>query len=729
MAAGSIILDLLMRTGAFETDTKRAEKRLRELKKEARDAGKVIGLGLAAAGTAVTVLVKNAIDAADAAGKSAQAAGITVEAYTALAYAAELAGVEAGSLGVALNTLNKNISTNDDSLKQLGINVRTASGELKSADAVLAEIADRFAQLPEGPRRSQLALELFGKSGASLIPLLTQGSAGLEAMRKEAERLGVVIDTETARAAEQFNDDLTRMSKAAQGFGLVLAKEVLPTMTELTTRALQNAKDFGALRGAFLAFLEVTLGGTDPADVLVRKLETTRESIKGLQEQIKAAEKPGANRTGLEEMRLELAALEAQAKRSTQELVDVLNLGKGNRAGGGRGFVNPERVRPDAPDKPDKKPQKDKTTEAQRYLETLQKQGEATLELTELEKALNDIQQGRIDGLTPTLEKQILAQAKLNDENKRALELRDGQVAAESARARAAIEGLEALQQGNEELRREIELIGLDEIGILGVERARISSARAMKEELRGRRELAGESESTLQVLDAEIAALREREALLGRKIDRSIEERSKENAQRTGSDIRDTLAESIEAGILDGFRNGEDWTDVYLRELKAQFARTILRPLIQPVADAGNSILKDIIGAIGGAIGGAGYNPVGDSVSQTGEMIRGRRARGGDVHAGGAYLVGENGPEPFVPSTSGRIFPAESLAGRTPAVVIENHGARIEQKRDPSGDVRLIIEAAVAEVDRRIASGTGSTARAMRSRGLSLDGSLARRS
>jgi hypothetical protein len=55
--AGSIVIDLLMRTGAFETDVKRAEKRLEEMKRQAVETGKAIGTAIAAgAGVAVTAL-------------------------------------------------------------------------------------------------------------------------------------------------------------------------------------------------------------------------------------------------------------------------------------------------------------------------------------------------------------------------------------------------------------------------------------------------------------------------------------------------------------------------------------------------------------------------------------------------------------------------------------------------------------------------------------------------
>ena len=65
MPAGSIIIDLLMKTGSFETDSKRAEKRLREMERTAKQVGAAIGTAFVVAGTVVAGLTKHAIDMAD----------------------------------------------------------------------------------------------------------------------------------------------------------------------------------------------------------------------------------------------------------------------------------------------------------------------------------------------------------------------------------------------------------------------------------------------------------------------------------------------------------------------------------------------------------------------------------------------------------------------------------------------------------------------------------------
>jgi phage-related minor tail protein len=45
--------------------------------------------------------------------------------------------------------------------------------------------------------------------------------------------------------------------------------------------------------------------------------------------------------------------------------------------------------------------------------------------------------------------------------------------------------------------------------------------------------------------------------------------------------------------------------------------------------------------------------------------IFRGAKAKGGSVRSGGSYLVGERGPELFMPARSGTIIPNNNLGGK----------------------------------------------------------------
>lgn len=255
---------------------KEADKQLGSLKSQAKAAGAALAAALSV--NAIADFVRSSVDAADAAGKSAQATGLMVDEYTALKYAAELAGVGTEKLDGALGKFNKTIDkagqggkSQAETFARLGISVRDAEGNIKSSGALLAEVADKFQQLPDGVQKSALAMELFGKSGTAMIPLLNAGSSGLEEMRKEAEALGVVIGPEQAARSEVFNDNLTKIGQASDGAANKIAGELLPALVDLSELMLDLNKNTDAsgifsdvLGGALklLATIAIIVGAT-----------------------------------------------------------------------------------------------------------------------------------------------------------------------------------------------------------------------------------------------------------------------------------------------------------------------------------------------------------------------------------------------------------------------------------------------------------------------------------
>ena len=250
--AGSIVIDLLMRTGSFETDSKRAEKRLKELKKEAVEAGKAIGAGLAVAATALAALTWQSIQAADQLDELSQRLGISTETLSGWGYAAKLSGTDLESLAGAIPKLSKNLAAAADEgskagqlFKALGIDVKDAAGNLRDVEDVLPEIADRFKALKNDTLEAALAQEVFGKSGAGLLEFLNRGGDGIEELTNRARELGLIVDGDTAAAAAEFKDRLDDLVATTQMLGLQIAEDLLPNLIELTNWVTSLTKEGG----------------------------------------------------------------------------------------------------------------------------------------------------------------------------------------------------------------------------------------------------------------------------------------------------------------------------------------------------------------------------------------------------------------------------------------------------------------------------------------------------
>lgn len=206
-------------------------------------------IGGAASLAGLVAMTKSVADTADELGKLSLKTGITTEKLAELRYAASLSDVSNEALTGSLAKLAKAIvdasdgtGTSADAFSRLGISVRDTNGQIKSTDAVFAELAARFADLPDGPEKAAAAMAIFGKTGADLIPLLNSGADGLRAMGDEARKFGLTISTETANAAQEFNDNLTRMQAVQTGLVTQLAAELMPAMRDASAAFVDVAK-------------------------------------------------------------------------------------------------------------------------------------------------------------------------------------------------------------------------------------------------------------------------------------------------------------------------------------------------------------------------------------------------------------------------------------------------------------------------------------------------------
>jgi len=194
-----------------------------------------------AAGTA-TRFVTGAINQADAFGKLSRQTGIAADQLQAYVNAGKLAGVEQGTIDKGLRRLaqsmreaDQGVATYADAYKALGVTVRDSDGNLKESEVVLGQLADRFRDMPNGATKAALAMEIFGRSGAQLIPMLNEGGDALERWNYETSE-------GFAANAEYFNDQLTMLGFGFDGFRKQLADELLPALNSIV-EAFQDLFD------------------------------------------------------------------------------------------------------------------------------------------------------------------------------------------------------------------------------------------------------------------------------------------------------------------------------------------------------------------------------------------------------------------------------------------------------------------------------------------------------
>lgn len=260
---GSLTLDLIMKIGGFTGPLSKAErdldKRMSGMERRAKGFGNAIGRGLksaagqflAFAGVAVSMnaafdSIKGAIDRADQLRDFSIRLGIGTEALSVYGYAAKQTGTDLEALNKGLLRLSRNATEAlNPKSKQAGLfdALGVSKDSLTDLTKLIPQVADAFAGMEDGATKAALAQQLFGKSGAELIEFLNQGSAGLEQMGDRARELGIIIDQETADAADEFNDKLADLKAAAGGLAQQVASALLPSLIELIDWATNFVED------------------------------------------------------------------------------------------------------------------------------------------------------------------------------------------------------------------------------------------------------------------------------------------------------------------------------------------------------------------------------------------------------------------------------------------------------------------------------------------------------
>ncbi len=243
---GTLTLDLIAKIGGFVGPMDKAARQSKKTSNDISSSMKGISIAAGAMGVAAAAgfaaMAKASLNASDELYKQSQVVGMSVEELSALKFTAGESGVEFGLLTGALGKFNKNISDAvltgvgpaAEAFGDLGIELKGADGQLKSTSVLFEEVAGALASMQDGALKTALAQDLLGRSGKELIPLLNGGVQGLRDGADEAERLNQVMGTEAAKAAEQFNDNLSRLQKSITGVANVAAMEAAPALAEMT---------------------------------------------------------------------------------------------------------------------------------------------------------------------------------------------------------------------------------------------------------------------------------------------------------------------------------------------------------------------------------------------------------------------------------------------------------------------------------------------------------------
>jgi len=245
--AGRAFVELFADDSKLVRGLRRAEQKLKAFGDSIRNLGlKTIALGsaiLAPLGAAA----KTFADMGSRMWDMAKRTGVSVEALSALSYAAEQsgAGVESFENGIrrmqrTLYDAGRGLSTATDALGELGLTIQDLEG--LSPEAQFRQLADRLDRIEDPSRKAALAMTIFGRSGTELLPMLEGGAAALDAYEQHARKLGLIMRTEDAAAADAFGDALADLWKVLKMVVFAVGAALAPTLKDLSAQVVRAAK-------------------------------------------------------------------------------------------------------------------------------------------------------------------------------------------------------------------------------------------------------------------------------------------------------------------------------------------------------------------------------------------------------------------------------------------------------------------------------------------------------
>lgn len=615
--------------------------------------GMIGGLSAAAAVGFIATSVKNAADFADEMGKAAQKVGTTTEALSALKYAADLSDVSFEQLQTGMSKLAKTTEDFRDGSKSAVdafAKINLDPTKFKDTSELFAAVADKLSKMEDGARKTAIAQDLLGKSGKELIPLLNSGASGLKEMADEAQRFGLVVTGQSSRAAEEFNDNLTRITANAKGLSVQIGNEFIPALSELTENFIKNAQQSGIFLASLAAVgnaIKVGFVGTDRANDEQRQLELL-DQIANKQKQIDETSTSG-NKNAIENNRRRLIDLR-------KELADVTSRLEGAQAKDNalKKVTAKDAVEPGKTTGTTKSSSKSSgKTEAEKYAEDLAKLIKTYDEAAQPAQAMSEKLQAQLDAYTaldPVVKNYaqgIINQVRAQEDAKLATDALGESIERNNELMSATQEydnNAQAMYNANAETYDAI-LRETEDINASLIEN---DKARALKQlEIEHERRLAridlmeGEADQIAAIRDAELE--RQQAALA------ALQKESSKSAN-IGKELGLTFSSAFEDSIVKGKEFSEILQGIGEDIIRILARKTVTEPLADMFSGMGSGVgdwFKGIIpNATGNVYASASLSQHSGTVVSKPTMF---------AFASGAGVMGEAGPEGIFPLKRGK--------------------------------------------------------------------------
>lgn len=265
----SLLISLGVKSDQFEKGMSRSRTSMRGLQQQTASAtttmmrfGQMLLTGYVARGLAR--MVTGTMQAMDSISKLSDRLGTSTELLSGLDYAAQIMGASFTDVSKGLQYFLKGLAEAEQNIGEFkyvldALNLSLADFKKLDTQEQLLLMADQMEKLESASMRAFVAQKAFGRGGKELTNLLMLGRGGVEALLKEAEKLGYTFDRLTGKQIEEANDAMTRMKAALTGLKRAFAIELAPSIetaaNKLTEMILRIEDARATLRGFYTDML------------------------------------------------------------------------------------------------------------------------------------------------------------------------------------------------------------------------------------------------------------------------------------------------------------------------------------------------------------------------------------------------------------------------------------------------------------------------------------------
>src|SRR5574344_386611 len=297
---GSLTLDLIARVGGFTSGmdqaARTAQDRMRKISQVTARATAAIGLSLSGVGVAAVAMAKSFVDSATQIENLSKLAGSNTEVFQRWAAGASTVGISQEKLADILK----------DTQDKIGDFVQTGGGAMADFfERVAPKVgvtAEQFRKL-SGPQALQLYVKSLEKANLSqsdftffmeaiasdstaLLPLLRNNGEEMDKLGDKAVALGAVMDSDMLEAARRAREEFAELDLVKQGLGNRIMVELLPTLTNLTSKLTDTKEGADLLGTAATAAATGVKLLTSVGIVIAGVFKTVGEAIGGVAFQI-----------------------------------------------------------------------------------------------------------------------------------------------------------------------------------------------------------------------------------------------------------------------------------------------------------------------------------------------------------------------------------------------------------------------------------------------------------